>query len=256
MLSWARRYTIVGDVAAGLHYVHHEYTRMVLHRDVKASNVLLDTSFRARLGIFGLTQVLDDDREAFTDLHVAGTCGFIAPEYSVGHKASRETDVFAFGALVLEVVTGQLALRAGDPRCPLLSDWVWQMHGRGALLGAVDQSLGADEFDHDEAGRLLLLALACSSPNPGDRPTMPQVLQVLTKATPPPEVPLFKPRFVWPPEGGANFQLSDVEVATSGTGTDDGVSTRATQSTSYDSFQPHTAPNSSDSYFPALSSGR
>ncbi|CAD6343682.1 unnamed protein product [Miscanthus lutarioriparius] len=130
------------------------------------------------------------------------------------------------------------------------------MHGRGALLGAVDQSLGADEFDHDEAARLLLLALACSSPNPGDRPTMPQVLQVLTKAAPPPEVPLFKPRFVWPPEGGANFQLSDVEVTTSGTGTDDGVSTRATQSTSYDSFQPHTAPNSSDGYFPALSSGR
>ncbi|XP_066323550.1 L-type lectin-domain containing receptor kinase VIII.2-like [Miscanthus floridulus] len=110
---------------------------------------------------------------AFTDLHVAGTCGFIAPAYSVGHRASRETDVFAFGALVLEVVTGQLALRAGDPRCPLLSDWVWQMHGRGALLSAVDQSLGADEFDHDEAGRLLLLALACSSPNPGDRPIMP-----------------------------------------------------------------------------------
>ncbi|XP_066326530.1 probable L-type lectin-domain containing receptor kinase S.5 [Miscanthus floridulus] len=256
VLSWARRYAIVGDVAAGLHYVHHEYTRMVLHRDVKASNVLLDASFRARLGDFGLARVLDDDREAFTDLHVAGTFGFIAPEYSVGHKASRETDVFAFGALVLEVVTGQLALRAGDPRCPLLSDWVWQMHGRGALLGAVDQSLGADEFNHDEAGRLLLLALACSSPNPGDRPTMPQVLQVLTKAALPPEVPLFKPRFVWPPEGGANFQLSDVEMTTSGTGTDDGVSTRATQSTSYDSFQPHTAPNSSDGYFPALSSGR
>ncbi|XP_066353561.1 probable L-type lectin-domain containing receptor kinase S.5 [Miscanthus floridulus] len=256
VLSWARRYAIVGDVAAGLHYVHHEYTRMVLHRDVKASNVLLDASFRARLGDFGLARVLDDDREAFTDLQVNGTRGFIAPEYSVGHKASRETDVFAFGALVLEVVTGQLALRSGDPRCPLLSDWVWQMHGRGALLGAVDQSLGADEFDHDEAARLLLLALACSSPNPGDRPTMPQVLQVLTKAAPPPEVPPFKPRFVWPPEGGANFQLSDVEVTTSGTGTDDGVSTRATQSTSYDSFQPHTAPNSSDSYFPALSSGR
>ena len=108
VLSWARRYAIVGDVAAGLHYVHHEYTRMVLHRDVKASNVLLDASFRARLGDFGLARVLDDDREAFTDLHVAGTCGFIAPEYSVGHKASRETDVFAFGA----------AQRRGpEPRC-------------------------------------------------------------------------------------------------------------------------------------------
>ncbi|PAN36194.1 hypothetical protein PAHAL_6G264000 [Panicum hallii] len=256
-LSWERRYAVVADVAAGLHYVHHEYTHMVLHRDVKASNVLLDASFRARLGDFGLARVLEHDRNSFTDLNVAGTRGFIAPEYFVGHKASRQTDVFAFGALVLEVVTGQYALRA-DPRCPVLADWVWQMHGRGALLGAVDQSLGTAGFDHDEAARLLLLALACSSPNPGDRPTMPQVMQVLSKASPPPEVPPFKPQFVWPPEGGAHFELSDIEVSTTSgtTGNGGASSAMATQDTSYDSFHPHTAPNSSEGYFPALSSGR
>jgi serine/threonine protein kinase len=222
---------------------------MVLHRDIKASNVLLDASFRARLGDFGLARVLEHDRNSFTDLNVAGTRGFIAPEYSVGHKATRQTDVFAFGALVLEVVTGQYALR-NDPRCPLLTDWVWQMHGRGALLGAVDQGLGTAGFDHDEAGRLLLLALACSSPNPGDRPTMPEVLQVLNKASPPPEVPPFKPQFVWPPEGGAHFDLGDIEmsVTTSGTTGNGAPSTAmATQDT---------APNSSDGYFPVLSSGR
>ncbi|WVZ92203.1 hypothetical protein U9M48_038286 [Paspalum notatum var. saurae] len=259
VLSWESRYAIVGDVAAGLHYVHHEYTHMVLHRDIKASNVLLDASYRARLGDFGLARVLDHDRNSFTDLAVAGTRGFIALEYSVGHKASRQTDVFAFGALVLEVVTGQYALRSDDPRCPLLSDWVWEMHGRGALLGAVDQSLGAAEFDHDEAGRLLLLALACSSPNPADRPAMPQVLQIISKASPPPEVPPFKPQFVWPPEGGAHFELSDIEVTatTSGTTGNGGASMPATtQDTSYDSFHTHTAPNSSEGYFPALSSGR
>ncbi|PUZ52219.1 hypothetical protein GQ55_6G252800 [Panicum hallii var. hallii] len=256
-LSWERRYAVVVDVAAGLHYVHHEYTHMVLHRDVKASNVLLDASFRARLGDFGLARVLEHDRNSFTDLNVAGTRGFIAPEYFVGHKASRQTDVFAFGALVLEVVTGQYALRA-DPRCPVLADWVWQMHGRGALLGAVDQSLGTAGFDHDEAARLLLLALACSSPNPGDRPTMPQVMQVLSKASPPPEVPPFKPQFVWPPEGGAHFELSDIEVSTTSGATGNGgaSSAMATQDTSSDSFHPHTAPNSSEGYFPALSSGR
>ena len=79
----------------------------------------------------------------------------------------------------------------------------------------MDQSLGADEFDHDEAGRLLLLALACSSPNPGDRPTMPQVLQVLTKATRAPEVPLFKPRFVWPPKPGSRAAHARSVPATS-----------------------------------------
>ncbi|CAL5005323.1 unnamed protein product [Urochloa decumbens] len=248
-LSWESRYAIVRDVAAGLHYVHHEYTHMVLHRDIKASNVLLDGSFRARLGDFGLARVLDHGRNSFTDLNVAGTHGFIAPEYSVGHKASRQTDVFAFGALVLEVVTGQYALRVNDLRCPLLTDWVWQMHGRGALLGAVDQGLGTAGFDGDEAGRLLLLALACSSPNPGERPTMAEVLQVLDKASPPPEVPPFKPQFVWPPEGGAHFDLSDIEMTgatTSGNG--GGSSTAmATQDTAH---------SSSEGYFPVLSSGR
>ncbi|CAO2202510.1 unnamed protein product [Urochloa humidicola] len=253
VLSWESRYAIVRDVAAGLHYVHHEYTHMVLHRDIKASNVLLDASFRARLGDFGLARVLDHGRNSFTDLNVAGTRGFIAPEYSVGHKASRQTDVFAFGALVLEVVTGQYALRVDDTRCPLLTDWVWQMHGRGALLGAVDQGLGTDGFDGDEAGRLLLLALACSSPNPGDRPTMAEVLQVLDKASPPPEVPPFKPQFVWPPEGGAHFDISDIEMSTA---TTSGITTGNNGGSSTAMATQDTVHSSSEGYFPVLSSGR
>jgi serine/threonine protein kinase len=195
------------------------------------------------------------------DAGVAGTHGYIAPEYSMGHRASRQTDVFAFGALVLELVTGRRALLR-DASCPLLVDFVWRMHGRGALLGSVDQGLGTAEFDADEATRLLLLGLACSSPNPGDRPTMPEVLQILSKSAPPPDVPLIKPTFIWPPEGGARFSISDIEMMTSGggsyAGTGDGSSMRATQDTSsYDSFRPPTAPNnSSQEYFPALSSGR
>ncbi|KAF0898053.1 hypothetical protein E2562_001724 [Oryza meyeriana var. granulata] len=257
VLSWESRYAIVADVAAGLHYVHHEYGPMVLHRDIKASNVLLDASFRARLGDFGLARVLDLDRNSFTDLGVAGTRGYIAPEYSVGHKATRQTDVFAFGVLVLEVVTGRYAL-LGDPACPLLSDWVWRMHGRGALLGAVDQSLGTDGFDAGDATRLLLLGLACSNPNPGDRPTMLEVLQILSRSAPPPEVPQFKPSFVWPPEGGAHYDLIDIDAITSGSlaGASSAASARATQDTASGGFPPPTAPNSADDYFPALSSGR
>ncbi|KAM0856754.1 hypothetical protein ACQ4PT_048907 [Festuca glaucescens] len=260
-LTWASRYAIAKDVASGLHYVHHEYGPMVLHRDIKASNVLLDASFSARVGDFGLARVVDSDRTSYMDAGVAGTHGYIAPEYSMGHRASRQTDVFAFGALVLELVTGRRALLR-DASCPLLVDFVWRMHGRGALLGAVDQGLGTAEFDADEATRLLLLGLACSSPNPGDRPTMPEVLQILSKSAPPPEVPLVKPTFIWPPEGGARFSISDIEMMTTSgggsyAGAGDGSSMRATQNTSsYDSFRPPTAPNSSQDYFPALSSGR
>ncbi|TVT99151.1 hypothetical protein EJB05_55500, partial [Eragrostis curvula] len=134
------------------------------------------------------------------------------------------------------------------------------MHGRGALLGAVDQHLGTAAFDADEATRLLLLGLACSSPNPADRPTMPQVLQILAKAQPPPEVPLFKPTFVWPPEGGTQFDLSDIGLTSSsagGAGNGGASSAMATQdTTSFDSMQAYTAPNTTGDYFQALSTGR
>nr|ADB85271.1 putative lectin-like protein kinase [Phyllostachys edulis] len=122
---------------------------------------------------------------------------------------------------------------------------------------AVDQNLGTDGFNADEACRLLLLSLVCSSPNPRDRPTMPHVLHIVSKMAPPLEVPQFKLTYVWPPEGGMHFELSDTEV-TSGSyaGTGNGTSAHATQATSScGSFQLPTAPNRTKDYFPVLSPG-
>ncbi|XBI96445.1 hypothetical protein VPH35_032728 [Triticum aestivum] len=203
VLPWERRYDIVKDVAAGLHYVHHEYERTVLHRDIKASNIMLDSAFRGRLGDFGLARVVGFDKNSFTDVGVAGTWGFIAPEYPVSHKATRQTDVYAFGVLVLEVVTGRRSLGKADDEFPLLVDWAWWLHQEGRLLEAVDAELRASEagFDADDAARLLLLGLSCSNPNPSDRPTLANVLQVVARTAPLPDVPLVKPAFVWPPEG-------------------------------------------------------
>ena len=151
-----------------LHYVHHEHEHMVLHRDIKASNVMLDSSFRGRLGDFGLARIVGFNKDSYTDLGVAGTWGFIAPEYSVCHKATRKTDVYASGVPVLEIVTGRRALGGGQQRHGtttflLLADWVWKLHQEGRVV--VD-----GEFDPDDAVRLLLLWLACCNPNPSNRP--------------------------------------------------------------------------------------
>uniref|UniRef100_M8AM75 Putative LRR receptor-like serine/threonine-protein kinase n=1 Tax=Aegilops tauschii TaxID=37682 RepID=M8AM75_AEGTA len=155
VLPWERRYDIVKDVAAGLHYVHHEYERTVLHRDIKASNIMLDSAFRGRLGDFGLARVVAFDKNSFTDIGVAGTWGFIAPEYPVSHKATRQTDVYAFGVLVLEVVTGRRSLGKADDEFPMLVDWVWWLHQEGRLLEAVDAELRSSEaeFDAGDAAR-------------------------------------------------------------------------------------------------------
>jgi len=235
-LRWETRYNIVADVAAALHYVHHEYERVVLHRDIKASNIMLDASFNGRLGDFGLAGLVDDiDKNSLTDLPVAGTWGFIAPEYPVSHKATRKTDVYAFGVLILEVVTGKRSLGEASTEFQLLTDWVWWLHGEGRLLEAVDDDLtdlsatrqvdadvstrlldavedlgggdtgtsaGGDKFyAADDAIRLLLLGLACTNPNPSDRPSTAELVQVIGKRVAPPVVPLVKPPFVWPPEG-------------------------------------------------------
>ncbi|KAK1627609.1 hypothetical protein QYE76_001924 [Lolium multiflorum] len=231
-LSWRARYGIVTDVALALHYMHHEHSSLVLHRDIKPTNVMLDAFFRARLSEFGMARVVEPNRSSFADGAVAGTRGYIAPEYSAGREATRRTDVFAFGTLMLEVVTGRHALLNDDPACPLLSDWVWRLHGRSTLLGAVEQSLGIAEFDEYEARRLLLLGMACSSPNPCARPTMPQVLQILSKSAPPPEVPLLKPTFMWPPEEDTTNDTFD------------------------ESFRILAPANNSPDFFPLLSSGR
>uniref|UniRef100_A0A0E0DA00 Protein kinase domain-containing protein n=1 Tax=Oryza meridionalis TaxID=40149 RepID=A0A0E0DA00_9ORYZ len=220
VLGWRTRYSIVTDIAAGLHYVHHEHEHMVLHRDIKASNILLDAAFRGRLGDFGLARIVVGlDKNSYTDVGVAGTWGFIAPEYSVSHKATRKTDVYAFGVLVLEIVTGRRALCKFQGTFQLLVDWVWRLHREGRLLDAVDDGVASSSsssteelFDADDAIRLLMLGLACSNPNPSDRPSMTEVVQVVARSAAPPDVPLVKPAFVWPPEGGVEVDSSGSDV--------------------------------------------
>ncbi|CAA6661633.1 unnamed protein product [Spirodela intermedia] len=146
-----RRQRILADVASALHYLHNEYDQKVVHRDLKASNVLLDAK-RAHL----LRRYRGRRHPRHDGLH--------RPECFHTGKATRESDVFGFGAVVLEVICGR------RPRCDIgrfrfLSEWVWSLHGEGEVLAAVDPRLGED-YDKEEAQRLLLLGLACSHPTP------------------------------------------------------------------------------------------
>ncbi|KAJ1269150.1 hypothetical protein BS78_07G188400 [Paspalum vaginatum] len=203
LLGWELRYNIVKGVASALHYLHDGYDQRVVHRDLKASNIMLDAAFSARLGDFGLARAIETDKTSYMEEAgggVHGTVGYIAPECFHTEKATRESDVYAFGAVVLEVVCGR------RPRCDVdgfhfLVDWVWRLHRDGRALEAVDAHLGG-AFDRDQAERLLLLGLACSHPTPADRPKTPAIQQILLGSVPPPAVPPFKPSFVWPATDG------------------------------------------------------
>ncbi|VAH80028.1 unnamed protein product [Triticum turgidum subsp. durum] len=203
ILLWDTRYAIVRDIATGLHYVHHEYEPTVLHRDIKARNIMLDSTFGARLGDFGIACTVPLDRNSVTGL--AGTHGYIAPEYACSYRATRETDIYAFGVVVLEIVTGRRALDRDVPSEGHITDWIWRFHWEEKLLDAMDPVLAMAGFDDDDAKRLMLLGLACTNPNPSNRPSMVEVVQVITKLKLPPAVPPKKPTFVWPPQGWSSL---------------------------------------------------
>ncbi|CDO99535.1 unnamed protein product [Coffea canephora] len=174
MLNCEDRLRIVKDVASALSYLHEGWEAKVLHRDIKASNVLLDKDMNARLGDFGLARLHDHGQVAATTM-VVGTVGYMAPELVKNGRASTQTDVFGFGVLILEVICGRQPIEEGKP--PLV-DWAWELMRRGELLNATDERLRLEgKCDEEEVEKMMHLGLLCAHPDPSVRPTMRQVVK-------------------------------------------------------------------------------
>nr|CAJ86403.1 OSIGBa0125M19.6 [Oryza sativa] len=186
-LRWAQRFRIIRGVASGLLYLHEDWEQVVVHRDIKASNVLLDADMNGRLGDFGLARLYDHGTDPHTT-HVVGTMGYLAPELGHTGKASKASDVFAFGAFMLEVACGRkpVAQDARDNRVVLV-DWVLDRWRAGAITDTVDPRLHGD-FVESEASLVLRLGLLCSHPLPGARPGTRQLVQYLEGDVPLPEL--------------------------------------------------------------------
>ncbi|XP_019057252.1 PREDICTED: L-type lectin-domain containing receptor kinase VIII.1 [Tarenaya hassleriana] len=191
-LSWDHRKKILLGVASALAYLHRECENQVIHRDVKTSNIMLDEHFNARLGDFGLARQIEHDKTPDVTV-AAGTMGYLAPEYLLTGRATEKTDVFSYGAVVLEVVTGKRPIEkdvaAGNGN---LVEWVWGLYREGMVLEAVDPRLEG-EFDQAEVARVVTLGLACSHPDPTARPTMRAVVQMLVGEADVPLVPKTRP---------------------------------------------------------------
>jgi serine/threonine protein kinase len=199
-LPWPHRRKILFGVASALAYLHQECENQVIHRDVKSSNIMLDEGFNARLGDFGLARQIEHDKSPDATV-AAGTMGYLAPEYLLTGRATEKTDVFSYGAVVLEVASGRrpiekeketVAAAGKVGACSNLVEWVWSLHREGRLLAAADARL-AGEFDEGEMRKILLVGLACSHPDPLARPTMRGVVQMLMGEAEVPIVPTTKP---------------------------------------------------------------
>ncbi|CAL5091567.1 unnamed protein product [Urochloa decumbens] len=177
-LNWVQRLGIIKGIASGLIYLHEEWEKVVVHRDIKASNVLLDSGMNGRLGDFGLAMLYDHSDNPQTS-HVVGTIGYLAPELGRTSKASTLTDIFAFGIFVLEVICGQKPImQDSEDNQVMLVDWVVEHWNRTSLIDTVDDKLQGD-YNADEAVIALKVGLLCSHPFPEARPSMRQVLQYL-----------------------------------------------------------------------------
>lgn len=176
MLSCEDRIRVLKDVACGVLYLHEGWESKVLHRDIKASNVLLDKDFNGRLGDFGLARMHGHGQVA-TTTRVVGTVGYLAPEVIRTGRASTQTDVFGFGVLILEVMCGKRPIEEG--KSPLV-EWAWELMGKGELVSALDERLRAKGgFDEEEVERVLHLGMLCVYPDARARPTMRQVVKIL-----------------------------------------------------------------------------
>ncbi|PWZ14107.1 L-type lectin-domain containing receptor kinase IV.1 [Zea mays] len=174
-LSWHERYRIIKGVAASLLYLHEDWEQVVIHRDVKASNVLLDHEMNGRLGDFGLARLYDHGTDPQTT-HVVGTMGYLAPELVRTGKATPSTDVFSFGVFLLEVACGRRPI--DRDRRVVLGDWVIEHHRDGSVLDVVDPRL-VGKYEAEEATMVLKLGLMCAHPLPNVRPSMRRVVQYL-----------------------------------------------------------------------------
>ncbi|PPD88594.1 hypothetical protein GOBAR_DD14483 [Gossypium barbadense] len=199
-LSWETRLIIIQGVAEALDYLHNGCEKRVLHRDVKCSNIMLDSEFNAKLGDFGLARTIQQrEKTHHSTIEIAGTPGYMAPETFLISRATVETDVYSYGVLLLEVVCGRKLGNQSELSnySNSIVNWLWEYYSKGRITDAADSNLDRD-FAEKEVESALILGLACCHPNPHFRPSMKTVSAVLAGEMDPPQVPLERPSFVWP----------------------------------------------------------
>ncbi|KAA8529635.1 hypothetical protein F0562_034265 [Nyssa sinensis] len=175
-VGWQVRLRVLMDVAEGLNYLHHGWDHLVLHRDIKSSNILLDSDMRGRLGDFGLAKLYKHGQAPATT-RLVGTIGYMAPELvKAGFTAA--SDVYSFGVVVLEVACGRRPTDMETIDEPLLIDWVRKLFEEGRILEAVDGRI-AGEYKVEDMEMVLKLGLACCNLDPHLRPNMKEVVTML-----------------------------------------------------------------------------
>lgn len=176
VLEWSIRFKVACGVAEGLHYLHSSCQRRIIHRDITASNILLTEDYEPQISDFGLAKWLPENWDHHVVHPIEGTFGYMAPEYFIHGIVDEKTDVFAFGVLLLELITGR---RAVDSTSQSLVMWAKPLLERNCTQALADPRLDGGVYDDVEMSRAMSTALACIHHSPLNRPKMSRVVQQL-----------------------------------------------------------------------------
>ncbi|KAJ7963125.1 protein kinase family protein [Quillaja saponaria] len=168
------------DAAQGLEYLHNGCKPLIVHRDVKSTNILLNDSFQAKLADFGLSKVFPTDGGTHMSTRIVGTPGYLDPEYYRSSRLTEKSDVYSFGVVLLEIITSQPAIARTNERTHI-SQSVSSMLANGDIKNIVDSRLHG-EFDNNSVWKAVETAMACVSPNSTQRPTMGDVVTQLKES--------------------------------------------------------------------------
>ncbi|KAM0914223.1 hypothetical protein ACQ4PT_011659 [Festuca glaucescens] len=216
VLPWSVRHEIVLGLGSALLYLHQEWEQCVVHRDIKPSNIMLNASFSAKLGDFGLARFIEHGRVSLTTA-LAGTMGYMDPECMTTGRTNTESDIYSFGVVLLEIACGRgpVVVAQQEEDAIHLAQWVWNSHGRGKILDAADPRLSG-EFDTQEMERVMIVGLWCAQLDFKLRPSIRQAVNVLRSEAPLPSLPATMPVAAFmPPVGTRSCTPSPVTGSSS-----------------------------------------